>query len=182
MVKPIIIRTALTLALSQVWPVHQLDIKNDFLHGTLTKTVYCTQSVGFADPIHPDMVCKLNRSLYNLKQAPRAWYSRFTTFLLSLGFVEAKADTFSTSKTLFSRLPGFRVVRTWLLGAISDNLEDIVSKRGTSARMIWLAIESQFLGNHTTHALCRPGVSSFLQGNMSVIYYYRRFKCMVEDI
>ena len=40
-----------------------------------------------------DMVCRLNKSLYGLKQAPRAWYSRFATFLLTLGFTEAKSDT-----------------------------------------------------------------------------------------
>ena len=39
------------------------------------------------------MVCRLNKSLYGLKQAPRAWYSRFATFLLILGFTEAKSDT-----------------------------------------------------------------------------------------
>jgi hypothetical protein len=37
-------------------------------------------------------VCRLNRSLYGLKQAPRVWYSWFASFLLSLGFVEAKSD------------------------------------------------------------------------------------------
>ena len=39
------------------------------------------------------MVCRLNKSLYGLKQAPRAWYTRFATFLLTLGFTEAKSDT-----------------------------------------------------------------------------------------
>jgi hypothetical protein len=39
------------------------------------------------------MVCRLNKSLYGLKQAPRAWYSRFATFLLTLGFTEVKSDT-----------------------------------------------------------------------------------------
>jgi hypothetical protein len=77
------IQTFLTRALSWAWPVHQLDVKNAFLHGTLTETVYCTQPADFVDPAHPNLVCKLNRSLYGLKQAPRAWYSRFATFLLS---------------------------------------------------------------------------------------------------
>jgi hypothetical protein len=68
-------------------------VKNAFLHGTLSETVYCSQPTGFADPALPSHVCKLNRSLYGLKQAPRAWYSRFASFLLSLGFSEAKSDT-----------------------------------------------------------------------------------------
>jgi hypothetical protein len=73
--------------------MHQLDIKNTFLHGTLLEMVYCTESVGFMDLAHPNMVYKLNRSLYGLRQVPQAWYSHISTFLLSLGFVEAKVDT-----------------------------------------------------------------------------------------
>jgi hypothetical protein len=92
-VKPATVWTVLTLSLSRDWPVHQLYMKNAFLHDTMTKTVYCTQPIGFVDPAHPNMVCKLNKSLYGLKQAPWAWYSRFTTFLCSQGFVEAKLDT-----------------------------------------------------------------------------------------
>jgi len=92
-VKPATVRTVLSLALSRHWPIHQLDVKNAFLHGTLSETVYCAQPSGFEDSAHSDFVCRLNKSLYGLKQAPRAWYSRFATFLLSLGFVEAKTDT-----------------------------------------------------------------------------------------
>jgi hypothetical protein len=73
--------------------MHQLDVKNAFLHGLLTETVYCSQPVGFVDSSCPDMVCRLNKSLYGLKQAPRAWNHRFATFLLTLGFMEAKSDT-----------------------------------------------------------------------------------------
>jgi len=92
-VKPATVRKVLSLALSRKWPVHQLDVKNAFLHGTLTETVFAAQPSGFEDPAHPDFVCRLNKSLYGLKQAPRAWYSRFATHLVSLGFVEAKSDT-----------------------------------------------------------------------------------------
>jgi hypothetical protein len=38
-------------------------------------------------------VCRLNKSLYGLKQAPRAWYHYFASYLISLGFVEAKSNT-----------------------------------------------------------------------------------------
>ena len=93
MVKPGTVRTVLSLALARSWPVHQLDVKNAFLHGTLNETVYCSQPAGFVDSSHLDLVCQLNKSLYGLKQAPRAWYSRLAAFLVSLGFVEAKSDT-----------------------------------------------------------------------------------------
>lgn len=93
MVKPATVRTVLSLALSRQWPIHQLDVKNAFLHSTLTETVYCMQPSGFEDPAHPDFVCQLNKSLYGLKQAPRTWYSLFAAHLISLGFVEAKSDT-----------------------------------------------------------------------------------------
>ena len=73
--------------------MHQLDVKNAFLHGTLIETVYCSQPAGFVDSSRPNMVCQLNKSLYGLKQAPRAWYSRFAAFLLTLEFVEAKSHT-----------------------------------------------------------------------------------------
>jgi hypothetical protein len=92
-VKPATVRTVLSLALSRSWPIHQLDVKNAFLQGTLSETVYCDQPSGFKNTDHPDFVCRLNKSLYGLKQAPRAWYSWFAAYLLSLGFVEAKSDT-----------------------------------------------------------------------------------------
>jgi hypothetical protein len=92
-VKPATIRTVLSLALHQDWPIHQLDVNNAFLHGTLTETVYCTQPASFIDPQHPDHVCCLNKSLYGLKQAPRAWYSCFASHIRSLGFIEAKTNT-----------------------------------------------------------------------------------------
>jgi hypothetical protein len=68
-------------------------VKNVFLHGTLTETVYCYQPTGVADPAHPDLVCHLRKSLYGLKQAHRAWYSQFASYLTTLGFIEAKSDT-----------------------------------------------------------------------------------------
>jgi hypothetical protein len=68
-------------------------VKNVFLHDTLTETVYCCQPTGFTDPAHSDLVCHLRKSLYGLKQAPPAWYSRFASYLTTLGFIEAKSDT-----------------------------------------------------------------------------------------
>jgi hypothetical protein len=83
----------LTLALSRSWPIHQLDVKNAFLHGTLNEIVYCAQPTRFVDSSKSNYVCRLNKSLYGLKQAPRTWHSRFASHITSLGFVEAKPDT-----------------------------------------------------------------------------------------
>nr|CAE05417.1 OSJNBa0035I04.5 [Oryza sativa Japonica Group]CAE05956.3 OSJNBb0088C09.15 [Oryza sativa Japonica Group] len=92
-VKPSTIRVVLSIATSRSWPIHQLDVKNAFLHGTLDETVYCQQSSGFIDPAAPDAVCLLQRSLYGLKQAPRAWYQRFATYIRQLGFTPSASDT-----------------------------------------------------------------------------------------
>nr|GEW19042.1 ribonuclease H-like domain-containing protein [Tanacetum cinerariifolium] len=60
-VKPGTIRTVLSLAASRHWPIHQLDVKNAFLHGDLSKTVYMHQPLGFRDSVHPGYVCLLQR-------------------------------------------------------------------------------------------------------------------------
>nr|GEY07058.1 ribonuclease H-like domain-containing protein [Tanacetum cinerariifolium] len=67
-VKPSTIWTVLSLATSQHWPFYQLDVKNAFIHGDLSETVYMHQHPGFRDSAHPDYVCLLQRSLYGIKQ------------------------------------------------------------------------------------------------------------------
>lgn len=92
-VKPATIRVVLSIAASRSWPIHQLDVKNAFLHGNLEETVYCQQPSGFVDPSAPTAVCLLQKPLYGLKQAPRAWYQRFATYIRQLGFTSSASDT-----------------------------------------------------------------------------------------
>lgn len=91
-VEPTTVRLLLSLALSSSWVVRQLDVHNAFLNGRLDETVYMSQPPGYADPDFPDHVCQLQRSLYGLKRAPRAWFNRLHTFLLSVGFRASKTD------------------------------------------------------------------------------------------
>ncbi|GKD89388.1 ribonuclease H-like domain-containing protein [Tanacetum coccineum] len=92
-VKLATIHTVLSLALSHDWAIHQLDVKNAFLHGSLSETVYMHQPPGFTNPAHPDYVCLLQRSLYGLKQAPRAWFQHFTSYATRVRFYHSKSDS-----------------------------------------------------------------------------------------
>ena len=80
------IRLVLSLAVRNNWLINQLDVSNAFLHGMLDETIYMTQPPGYVDPRFPQHVCKLQKSLYGLKQAARAWYTCLKTFLQGLGF------------------------------------------------------------------------------------------------
>jgi hypothetical protein len=92
-VKPTTVGTVLSFDLSWDWSIHQLDVKNAFLHDTLIETVYRTQPTSFFDPVQLVLVYRINESLYGLKQAPQTWYNRFASYLLSMDFVEAKLDS-----------------------------------------------------------------------------------------
>jgi hypothetical protein len=92
-VKRATIRTVLTIIASRQWPAHQLDVSNAFLHGNLNERVYCQQPTGFTDPQRSDAVCLLSRSLYGLRQAPRAWFTKFSEFVTSIGFSQSRSDS-----------------------------------------------------------------------------------------
>jgi len=62
------------------------------LNGFIGEEVYVEQPPGFVDPTHPYFVFKLDKALYYLKQAPRAWYERLSNFLISNDFVKGKVD------------------------------------------------------------------------------------------
>jgi histone deacetylase 1/2 len=74
-VKAATIRLVLSIAMSKGWSLRQLDVQNAFLHGVLNEEVYMHQPPGYEDKIHPNYICKLDKALYSLKQAPRVWYA-----------------------------------------------------------------------------------------------------------
>ncbi|GJR83784.1 ribonuclease H-like domain-containing protein [Tanacetum coccineum] len=92
-VKPATIRTILSLVLFRNWPIQQFDVRNAFLNGDLSKTVYMYQPPGFVDAWFPHHGCRLERSLYGLKQVPRAWFQRFAGYAYKVGFSSSRCDS-----------------------------------------------------------------------------------------
>ena len=75
-IKHTTIRTILSLATMFQWRLHQLDVRNAFLHGFLSEEFFMQQPLSYRDASRPNHLCRLNRALYGLKQAPRAWFHR----------------------------------------------------------------------------------------------------------
>ncbi|WVZ63785.1 LOW QUALITY PROTEIN: hypothetical protein U9M48_013390 [Paspalum notatum var. saurae] len=123
-VKPATTHTVLSLALSRNWPIHLLYVKNAFLHGSLSETTY--YPFGFEDLVHPNFICRLRKSLYGFMQALRAWYSRFATHMLSMGFLESKSET-----SLFIYRQGSDIA--YLL----VNVDDIVLTASSASLLQW---------------------------------------------
>ena len=87
------VRLIISLAASYSWPLHQMDVKNAFLYGDLDETIYMDPPPGFrAEGEYSGKVCRLRKSLYGLKQSPRAWFNRFSDVILSLGFTRCHSD------------------------------------------------------------------------------------------
>ncbi|GJW54671.1 putative ribonuclease H-like domain-containing protein [Tanacetum coccineum] len=90
------IRLFLAYASFKDFVVYQMDVKSAFLYGKIEEEVYVYQPLGFEDPKFPDRVYKVEKALYGLHQALRAWYETLSTYLLDNGFQRGQID-----KTLF---------------------------------------------------------------------------------
>src|ERR1044071_175395 len=99
------IRLFLAYAISNKIKVYQMDVKSAFLYEKIKEEVYVCQPPGFEDPSHPEWVYKLDKALYRLKQAPRAWYETLSNFLLKNNFTRGSID-----KTLFIKNVGNHVL------------------------------------------------------------------------
>ena len=87
------VRVLLSLAANLDWPLQQFDVKNAFLHGELSEEVYMDLPLGcMILEVHCRKVCNLKKSLYGLKQSPRAWFGRFTKSMGSFGYHQSNSD------------------------------------------------------------------------------------------
>ncbi|GJY85936.1 retrovirus-related pol polyprotein from transposon TNT 1-94 [Tanacetum coccineum] len=71
------IRILISIAAFYNYEIWKMDVKTAFLNGYLDEDIYMVQLEGFIDPNFPRKVCKLQRSIYGLKQASRSWNKRF---------------------------------------------------------------------------------------------------------
>ncbi|GKD29943.1 retrovirus-related pol polyprotein from transposon TNT 1-94, partial [Tanacetum coccineum] len=78
--------------------IYQMDVKTSFLNRELKEEVYVSQPEGFVNQDNPSHMYKLKKALYDLKQAPRAWYDMLSSFLISQQFSKGAVDP-----TLFTR-------------------------------------------------------------------------------
>ena len=83
-IKPPTIRLVLTIVLSSRWPIHQIDINNTFLHGDRDSPVHMQQPPGFMN-FDTSLVCRLNKAIYGLKQAPCSGFRNPPTLFFKSG-------------------------------------------------------------------------------------------------
>lgn len=86
------LRAILAIAAIEDLEVHSMDISNAFLNGDLEEEVYLKQPEGFAVPGQEDKVLRLRKSLYGLKQSPRAWYKHLAATFKEMGFKKLASD------------------------------------------------------------------------------------------
>ncbi|CAL1393651.1 unnamed protein product [Linum trigynum] len=134
--KPTTLRLILSLAVSQNWPVRQLDIANAFLHGSLSEPVNMQKPPGFVDQARPDHVCHLRKSLYGLKQALRAWFHCLRQALESYGFKGSKTDP-----SLFILRRG--AIRLYFLVYVGDIL--LTGNQGSALHPLLLFLQGKFV-------------------------------------
>nr|GEZ41027.1 ribonuclease H-like domain-containing protein [Tanacetum cinerariifolium] len=150
-VKPATIRTVLSLAVSRKWPIHQLDVKNAFLNGDLSETVYMHLPSGFVDPRYPHHVCLLRKSLYGLKKAPRASFQQFAGYATRVGFYHSRCDS-----SLFILHEGSQVV--YLLIHVDD-----IILTASSTYLLQQVITSL----HNEFDMTDPGTLNYFLGNFA---------------
>jgi len=86
------VRALISMATQFNMQIHQMDVNVAFLNGILKEDIYMKQPDGFVEKGKEHLVCKLERSIYGLKQSPRCWNEVLDEHLQSMGFQKSSAD------------------------------------------------------------------------------------------
>ena len=87
------VRVLLSITTKMDWALQQLYVKNAFLHGDLEEEVFMELPPGFEDQLGRGKMCRLKKSLYGLKQSPRAWFKKFTQSMKAWDILMGKPTT-----------------------------------------------------------------------------------------
>ena len=145
------IRILIAIAAYHDYEILKIDVKTAFLNGNLLEDVYMTQLEGFVQPKNSCKVCKLQRSIYGLKQASRSWNLRFDESIKGFGFVKSEDEPcvykkISGSAIVFlvlyfddilligNDIPTLQNVKSWLGKCFS--MKDF----GEAAYILWIKI------------------------------------------
>eukprot|EP00253_Pinus_taeda_P027903 PITA_27903 len=154
------IRLTLAIMAAQGWEVHQMDVKNAFLHGDLSEDIYMDQSHGLIQD--SSLVCRLKKYLYGLKQVPRAW-TRDSLLILAL-YVDDLPITSSSVSAIaaFRRALHDRFLMTDM-GPLHFFLFVEISQDATGIKLSQAKYARDLLERfHMTN--CKPALTPFLSG------------------
>eukprot|EP00794_Sanderia_malayensis_P002050 gene2050-biopygen1853 len=115
------IRTLLAVVNQLDLDLHQMDVSTAFLNGTLSEDIYMSQPEGYIQEGNESLVCKLNKSIYGLKQASRCWYDTLDQYLKKSGYKQCKADSCIYLKRVGTQYTYIAVYVDDLLIASNDN-------------------------------------------------------------
>ena len=86
------VRSVVALAVHESMKLHQMDVKTAFLNGELNEIVFMKQPEGFVKEGKENLVCRLKKSIYGLKQSPRCWNTALDDHLKKVKFIQTKGD------------------------------------------------------------------------------------------
>ncbi|KAK9063841.1 hypothetical protein SSX86_017713 [Deinandra increscens subsp. villosa] len=142
------VRLFISLAATYNWDLYQLDIKNAFLHGDLQEEVYIEQPPGFVAQGESGKVCRLKKSLYGLKQSPRAWFGKFNKVVTEFGLRRSSYDhsVFFASSAAGCILLVVYVDDIVITGSDRDGIQKLKSFLGNKFQTKDLGTLKYFLG------------------------------------
>jgi hypothetical protein len=129
------IRCMLAIGAIMDLEIHQMDVKTAFLNGELEEDIYMDQPQGFMQDGKEHLLCKLKKSLYGLKQSPRAWYQCIDMFFTHEDLFRSQAD-----HSLYVKQTG-----EYLLIVI-DYVDDLIILASNVSILKWLKsrLENEF--------------------------------------
>ena len=125
-----------------------MDVKTKFLHADLEEEIYMKKPEGFMVKGNKELVCRLKKSLYGLKQSPRMWYQKFDTYIRGLGFTRSKED-----HCVYFKLIGDRVIYLFLyvddmllIGNDKEIIQDLKTQLFSKFDMMDIFVVNYILG------------------------------------